>query len=298
MNNHHSIVNKDAQISYQLYGNGDEWLVIANAPGMSNKFFAPIIKLLEDRFRILIWDYRGISPSGDIPDKERLSIADHADDLSLLFSENKISKANLMGWCIGPKVLVEFFKNNPEKCASFTFLNFSFNRFSDWDEVTDFDRSIIKVADILKKKPAASKNLIKVIKELQSNDYENLLDIIDDMEDQEYVLNLVNSLDSQSNFADLSLNKFQTEYDLINYFIIYNNFIQHYCLDVLADIHIPTLIFSGSNDTWTPTRTLKKLHEMISGSRFIEIENTTHYLLFERPKDVTDIFHDFIKEIA
>lgn len=288
------IKNCQAEIQYNIHGNKGDWLIIANAPGMTNKFFAPIIKILEDKFKIIIWHYRGISPSNDIEDKNQLKVTFHSDDLHKICSSNYIEKAHFMGWCIGPKVLMDFYLKYPDMCRTFTLLNFSYNVFDDWDEVTSFDKSVKSVAKILKKNPKMGKNLIKLIIEMQEANFESIIDIIDDMDSKEEILDLISNLDEQSNISDLSLNKFKTDTDLINYFIIYNSFIDYYCLDIIKNIRVPTLLISGGKDTWTPVRAIRRLNEMIPNSIYHNIETGSHYLLLEHPQLVCNKFIEFM----
>lgn len=67
---------------------------------------------------------------------------------------------------------------------------------------------------------------------------------------------------------------------------------------IFSKIKVPTLIIWGKDDKVTPLSDGKKIHNLISNSKFEVIENTRHSPQFTRPKDVVKIILNFINHVA
>jgi pimeloyl-ACP methyl ester carboxylesterase len=284
----------ETRVSFQTGGHGDEWLVMANAPGMSDLFWAPLVHLLYSRFRILLWDYRGIYPSGLPKRTDALGLIEHSQDLDAILNHLDVTSAHFMGWCIGPRVLLEYYKHKSDRFRSITLLAFSYNIVSEWDEVTEFDRLMIALSDRLAKRPETAASVARVISAYQKNDYDRLLEQLEMSEAGDLIVGLINDLGDQSHVSDLSLNRLRSASDVLSYFQIYGNFLDYRSLDVVAQVTAPALILAGEADTWTPPRVLRHLHAQMNGSDYGEIPGGTHYFLLEQPKRVVRLFDEFL----
>lgn len=63
----------------------------------------------------------------------------------------------------------------------------------------------------------------------------------------------------------------------------------------LQDIHLPTLIICGTNDTATPVKYSQYLHDHIAGSTLRIIADTGHYVLREQPEAVNQAIIDWME---
>jgi len=279
-------------------GCGDEWIVIANAPGMSNLFWAPIIELLHTKYRILLWDYRGIHPSGIPSDPNALTVKEHALDLGRILDHLGIAAAHFVGWCIGPRVLVECYNNIPNQFASLSLMNFSYNVLSEWDEVTGFDRLMLGLSERLMKKPEAGRIIAKIVRSYQESDFDRVMEYMQESDVGDEIAGILERLGTQSQVADLSINRLHNDEDIINYFKIYRSFLDFNTIDTLCRMTVPVMIFAGGRDTWTPPRVLRRLADVIAKSQYVELENGTHYLLLEYPKKVSQILVRFFIECS
>ncbi|MEJ2708007.1 MAG: alpha/beta fold hydrolase [Anaerolineales bacterium] len=63
----------------------------------------------------------------------------------------------------------------------------------------------------------------------------------------------------------------------------------------LAEIHLPTLVITASNDTTVPPAAQKQLASGISGARHEIIQGAGHALTVEKPELVNKILVDFLK---
>ena len=70
----------DLQLYYEIVGDRDRTIVLANGLGGRLYSWAPILRAFKDRYRFITWDYRGLFESGAPDEIRRLSIQDHAED--------------------------------------------------------------------------------------------------------------------------------------------------------------------------------------------------------------------------
>lgn len=84
-------------------------LLLCNGIGCRVNFWAQHINVLSERFRLIMWDYRGSFQSADPAESGRLSIRDHAQDLEDLMLHLGIAKAHaVLGWSMGVQVALQF----------------------------------------------------------------------------------------------------------------------------------------------------------------------------------------------
>jgi pimeloyl-ACP methyl ester carboxylesterase len=59
-------------------------------------------------------------------------------------------------------------------------------------------------------------------------------------------------------------------------------------------INIPTLIMCGAHDTLTPPKYAEYLHERIAGSSLRLIEDASHMVMLEKPREVSEAIAEFV----
>ena len=67
------------------------------------------------------------------------------------------------------------------------------------------------------------------------------------------------------------------------------------CMTRLQDIHLPTLIICGTDDTATPVKYSQYLHSHIAGSTLRIITDTGHYVMREKPEAVNAAITDWLE---
>src|ERR1039458_1513889 len=281
------------RLAYHVAGSGNEWLVIANAPGMSQEFWVPLLRELPERFRFLLWDYRGISPSGLPSVAERLTVADHARDLGVLLDHLGIERAHFLGWCIGPRVLLAHYLEEPERFRSLATLAFSYNVPSDWAEASRFDELMLTLAERIKVNPRGARIAAQVLKLYREDDYQQLIETIEGEHEMQDLTDLVGVLGGQSAVADLSLGMLKNEEDFRSYFHIYADMLNYGVREILTHVQVPFLAVAGAADSWTPPSPIRALCEIVPNGSYAEIPDATHYLLLERPTAVLQALVEF-----
>jgi 3-oxoadipate enol-lactonase len=68
--------------------------------------------------------------------------------------------------------------------------------------------------------------------------------------------------------------------------------------ELLSKINVPTLIVVGREDAITPVQDSERMHEAITGSRLVIIENAGHVSNVEQPEEFNQALGDFLASIS
>ena len=104
---------KDADIYYEIYGQGEP-LFLLHGNGGSIEAFSKEIPELSKHFQVIAMDTRAQGKSTDIS-KEPLTYIKFADDVKALADELKLKKINILGWSDGGNTAIEFAIKYPER---------------------------------------------------------------------------------------------------------------------------------------------------------------------------------------
>ena len=67
---------------------------------------------------------------------------------------------------------------------------------------------------------------------------------------------------------------------------------------VLGDIRCPTLVISAAEDLLTTARQGRELADGIAGARYVEVDEASHGLIWERPAELTELLLTFLDQEA
>jgi pimeloyl-ACP methyl ester carboxylesterase len=62
-----------------------------------------------------------------------------------------------------------------------------------------------------------------------------------------------------------------------------------------VSLNLPTLLIYGENDTATPPRYGKLLHDAIKHSKLVILPKTGHFLHLDKPVEVENLVKDFLQ---
>src|SRR5271156_6294074 len=99
-------------VYYKITGEGTPLVLIAGL-GADHLTWEPLIKHLNGRFQIILFDNRGIGKSS-IPDDGECSIEKMANDVLMLLKHLDIKNAHIAGHSLGGYIAQEFASKNPE----------------------------------------------------------------------------------------------------------------------------------------------------------------------------------------
>jgi len=97
-------------------------LVCINAFAMPVDLFKPLAAALSGKYRLITWVSRDV-PAVTSCDYDSVSVEKQVADLGTVVSSLQLEKTNLIGWCVGAQVAMEYASQNKGLIASLILLN-------------------------------------------------------------------------------------------------------------------------------------------------------------------------------
>jgi len=144
------VVDTADQVPLNVYASRDrqkETVIFINAVGMPLELANRLRESLEDDFRFVTWESRGIpSPVEDI-DRIDVSVQAHVGDLQTIFEYFNIEKAHVIGWCSG--AYIAYHARGLEQLASLTLINGAYGLVGAEEDETAFMRNLRQVLPLI-----------------------------------------------------------------------------------------------------------------------------------------------------
>ncbi len=274
-------------ITYEVGGRGDRWLVIANGYGGSFWAWRDLFAVLEDRYRILIWDYRGFYSSGTPADLANLRIEDNCRDLDCILEAEGVERYVLGGWSVGVQVALEQYRRRPDSVDALLLINGSHGRVLHRSGNGRLSGVVMprligpwsRVASLAGPRALAPLRLLmrtpKWVKLF------GLLGLVDGTPDSIHeALQAVFTLDWG---VYLRMAKLADEHDTE---------------DMLPTVAVPTLVTSGGKDVITPPRIGAHVAARIPGAKHFVVPSATHYAVMEHPRLMANKMDTFLRAIG
>ena len=271
-------------IAYEVGGRGDRWLVVANGYGGSFWAWRDLFDLLEDRYRILIWDYRGFYNSGTPADLGDLRIEDNCRDLDCLLEAEGIARYVQTGWSVGVQVALEQYRRHPDAVEALLLINGSHGRVLHRSGKGRLQGMVMphiigpwsRIASLAG--PGALAPLRFIARTPLWVKLFGLLGLVDGTPDSIHeALQAVLTLDWG---VYLRMARLADEHDTE---------------EMLPTVSVPTLVTSGERDVITPPRIGAHVASRIPGAVHFEIPGATHYAVMEHPRLLANTIDSFIK---
>ncbi len=109
----------DLNLNYETYGAQGDWLVLCHGLGAGLRSMRAAAEKLSDKYRVLIWDNRGIGESDTAPAGSDYTIETHARDLANLMDAAGIDRALVHGVSWGGVLGLRFAIDYPQKVRAF-----------------------------------------------------------------------------------------------------------------------------------------------------------------------------------
>ncbi|MCP5464688.1 MAG: alpha/beta hydrolase [Deltaproteobacteria bacterium] len=272
------------RIWYQVSGSGKPAIIFCNGMGCSTFYWKHVHAYFKKSHRVVLFDWRGHGQSAQPEDDSHINISALAEDLSAVMKTLRIGKAILAGHSMGAQVLYEFYKKHPKKvlalvpvCSTFgnpldTFYNSPASKYV-FQGIYHFNHLFPKVANtlafLMAKNPLWYQmgGFLKMMNPALA-DRKVLKEYIEHFTsvDPVFLAKLAKSM--QDNSAE----------------------------QLLRDIKVPTMIFAGDNDQFTPVWLSKKMHHLITDSEILVVRKASHVALVEQPALINLRLEKFIHE--
>ncbi|HWI71923.1 MAG TPA: alpha/beta hydrolase [Baekduia sp.] len=256
-----------AQIEYEEWGDGPETVVMLHSMGLCRGGMEPLADRLKDRYRILLWDYRGMGGSEKF-DKE-IGTETLYEDAVAVIRELGNGPAHLVGMSMGGWIGMRIAARQPQLVRSLTVMATTAHGADDHPQGGKFFETV-------KAKGFSDPEIVDISMMISFSP--TVRDDPARAEDMAHWAGVMRDLDPRTIAVTHSLTT---------------------RLSVLHEIeHItaPTLVIAGEHDANHPPAEQEETHRAVSGSRFVVIENCGHTPIVERPDEVAATIRPFLQE--
>ena len=251
------------KLYYELSGpEGAPVLVLSNGIMMSTASWAYQKAALEQHFRVLLYDCRGMWHS-DHPEGP-YSMQLHADDLAGLMDALDIAQAHIAGISYGAEISMVFALSYPQKTKSLTVI----------DGVSEIH-------------PLLRAQTYPWLMAAEKNDPELLLHT-------SYHFNFGEEwIVTNQAFIDGSVERF-AQLDMKSLAWLMHAFYELEITDQLKNISAPTLVIAGEDDLIKGPEYAKIIANQISGSELVLIPSSGHAVCLEKPAVLNTLLLGFV----
>lgn len=272
------------RIVYQVGGRGDNWLVVANGYGGSFWAWADLFNHLEQSYRLLIWDYRGLHGSGIPTDRGKLRVEDNCLDLDQLMAAEEIERMSLCGWSVGVQVVLEQYRRRPDTVEALVLMNGSHGRVLRRSAAWPV-RPLLPVGLGLLRglTPVLSPTLLPLLRLLARSPHSVT------------ALAKAGLIQGEPAAIHTGLQSVLT-LDYKRYITMGFLADQHDAEDLLPRVTVPTLVTAGERDFITPPKVARRTASLIPDAVYFEIPGGTHYSVMEFPRLLANRIDRFLKD--
>lgn len=279
-------------LDYYIFGDGSKTIFINNAPGMSIKFWIPIINnLIELDYKIFSMEYRGFQSSQQLLTEQEADFDKIVDDVIDIIELEGLKNVHLLSWCVGAKVSLHIYQRAPEHIKSLCPLNCGFTK-HDLDNLGTFPRLMYSIDSKVEESPEYLNRMIKIMKEMGTLPTTDFLKIMGEKESESPAYNLYNYLDGQSPLASLSFYLIDDPVNFRNYLKIYKSFGNVGADEIIKNIKCPLDIINAETDNMINYGEYEL--SLVNSNDFINytvIEGASHFMLIDLPRRVSKKIH-------
>jgi 3-oxoadipate enol-lactonase len=269
-----------APLAVHLLGRGTP-LLFATGIGVRCEGLEPLTRQLQDRYRILFWDYRAMGESpfdGRVPD---MSVLRHARDGLAVLDALGIEQAPVAGWSMGVPVSLEMFRRAPSRVSALAALFGSPGEPFMRGFPSPVARTMEGFFGLLRRFPGPS---------------QAAFDLAVALPDVAFAL--------MSGVSFVGRNAPRGAFDRQvagvaatpkgPYFQAMLEMARHSAWDLLPRVTCPTLVVGGGRDWLTPPSTARAMAAAIPGARLHLFPQATHFGLVEEADAVARLVGGFL----
>lgn len=241
------------------------------------------IEYLSDRYRFIIWDYRGLFASGSPLDPEAMTIAHHAADGLRVLEQEGVARAALVGWSMGVHVALEMFARAPQRVAALVLISGA----PALGTAGVLGSGVLgRGLPLLAKGTGVVAALIESLVRAGTASPETFT--------WARRLGLVGRNLGQREFADLVSGL--SAVDWSNYTTVLRHLQRYDGSAVLSDVDVPLLAIVGGRDPFTSRAAVESMVKAIRGAEFLVVPGGTHFVLVDYPDHVSLRIEKFFRE--
>lgn len=278
----HTATGRDGtRLHWTETGAGAPPVVLTDGVGCAGFVWRHLEPELARRNRVIHWNYRGHGRSAKPREAHRVTLDDDVEDLLTVLDAAAEPRAVVCGHSMGVQVALEAHRRAPERIAGLVLVCGASGHPID----TFHDSKALKHAfpfarNAVEKHPTLARLVFKAIVPTEF--------ALELALDHEVNRARVDRADLVRYFADLA------EVDPVLFVRMLASANETDSSDHLPDVDVPTLIIAGGDDTFTPVRLSRAMHEAIHGSELAVVPHGTHVTPLEYPSAVARIIRSFL----
>lgn len=246
-------------------------LVLSNGLGVSTFFWNHVRASFAGQYRVVTWDYRGHGKSGPAP-STGFGIRTCAEDLLRVMDHLGIEDAVLAGHSLGSQTILETYRMAPERVLGLVPTLGGYGRTVESFMDTKLSLPALKVLrKVAMASPRTSKLLLNRVPKLPLTwRVARAMGVVHP--------DLCPRAEMEPYLEHLS------RLDLPTYFQLAQDLQDHDASDVLPTVKVPTLVFAGDRDLFTPMWLSERMAAAIPDSELCVIRGGSHAALVEQPE--------------
>jgi pimeloyl-ACP methyl ester carboxylesterase len=282
-------------LNYYTGGSGGDTIVIINAFGQSLDYWTSLIANLVQTHRVIVWLPRGNEDlrGGSF---QAHPMAVHVEDIKTMLRHEEVDTCEFVGWCTGPKLMIEFQARYPEHVSSMTFLCPTFKSMPGKQNLeSPFESSLDPLLRMVD-------NMPRLAKPLSSSLHSSLLAqkahvssvAVHDPRARKQTSEMLSFV--HRSLQSLVVEPFANELSVVNYAKQLVTFWASDVSSLLEKIEVPVVFVGGECDGIASPQLAKLAFDQIPGAKYLEIKGGSHYLHYEDHELVTNIINRFLRE--
>ncbi len=272
---------------WRALGDHPVTLVCCNGVGVSTFFWKYLAQHFRKRFTVVLWDYRGHgrSPLPADPSGVDLSMPRNASDLASVLDDAGVSEpVILLGHSMGCQVILEFHRLYPERTRALVPMFGTFAR--PLDTFMDFSRSRQVFQLVHRMAGIGTRSTFRLLLPLYASPLAYSVSKLTGMVDRFYAART----DIEHYTDHLG------EMDPRVFLDMVEQMADHDLTDHLPSIQVPTLVFGGENDLFTPLHRSRKMAELIPDAEITVLAEGSHAAIVEHPETINRRIDRFLQE--
>ncbi|HEY6879426.1 MAG TPA: alpha/beta fold hydrolase [Polyangiales bacterium] len=274
-------------LTYYVGGRGSRTVMIFNAYGQSLYFWNAIGRSMLAEYRVIVWEMRGTScVAGGL--NAAFPIEQHVTDALAILEAEQIERADLVGWCTGPKLTIELCRRAPEKVNSLTLITPCFKDFPGQAHMdTQYERHMEPVCKRAVAYPEVASTARRALSAILSGKQPT-----GELGPKvSAILELMNE-----EVRSLVVAPFVDDVSLLRYAEQLLTFWAHDVSPALPHVHVPVLLITGERDEIASPVLATEVVRAIPTAREAQLIGGNHYVHYEKPALVFDLVHGFLQE--
>lgn len=281
----------DTEIAYSVYGDSGPWIVLVPGFVCPDNFWKYLVPELENEYRLVVYDLRGLGMSG-MPrapgwrarnlKPDDFSIENQVRDLQAILDKEGIHETVLLGHSMGGQIQLEAYRWFPERISAEIMVTAPFESPLRTFYGRDFTLVFHAVRRMFEVLPRSSVLVWRALFLISPSFTHEMA-------------KLTRALGPDAKLEDMrSYYRHMAYLDPLVMLTMAESMRAHSAADLLPKIDVPTLIVSGTQDTFTPPAVAKRKHQEIRKSEHVVIERAGHGAIIEKPDEVNAAIKDFL----